>query len=150
MSQQQQHYDYDYPPPPTPRPPSANAPNAGGSSSSAGPAGRNRPVSAHLPSISTTFLSPAGPYSATPTSGTQHQQQQQQQQHIPYTPSALNPTRSTAPQTPVMEPYNPRQWSNRGQVSGSQMVFQQRQGNMPVSTGQMTGMEGVLLSFLRV
>lgn len=41
-----------------------------------------------------------------------------------------------------MEPYNPQQWSGRGvQVSGTQMVFG-RGGTMPVSTREITGMEG--------
>ncbi|KXT12847.1 hypothetical protein AC579_7606 [Pseudocercospora musae] len=40
-----------------------------------------------------------------------------------------------------MEPYNPRQWSNRAQVSGSQMLFQQRHPTMPPSTSHITGME---------
>ena len=41
-----------------------------------------------------------------------------------------------------MEPYNPQQW--RGQVSGSQMVFQQRANAGPSSTREVTGMEGAL------
>ncbi|CAK4032286.1 (R,R)-butanediol dehydrogenase [Lecanosticta acicola] len=133
-----QHYAY-------PPPPASRLATAGSSSSSSGPSGRNRPVSARLPSISTASLTPPGPYSSTPPSATQ---QQQQQQHLPYTPSALNPrtTDGLPPQTPVMEPYNPRQWSSRGHVSGSQMLFQQRQANVPANAAQMTGMEAAMPS----
>ena len=42
-----------------------------------------------------------------------------------------------------MEPYNPRQWSSRQPVSGSQMVFSQRGTSAgPSNTRETTGMEG--------
>lgn len=43
-----------------------------------------------------------------------------------------------------MEPYDPRQWSNRGQVSGAQMVFQHRGSAGAIGTREATGMEGSL------
>lgn len=43
-----------------------------------------------------------------------------------------------------MEPYDPRQWSSRGQVSGAQMVFQHRASAGTMGTREATGMEGAL------
>ena len=63
----------------------------------------------------------------------------------PNTPSGLYPrgtpsgSRATSPRTATME-YDPRQWTGRGQVSGTQMVFQQRAN---VGTRDATGMEGL-------
>ena len=72
--------------------------------------------------------------------------------YSPNTPNSLNPSprtlvpsgsQSTSPRTSVMEPYNPRQWTNRQAVSGSQMVFQQQLGSVQ-TTRDATGMEGML------
>lgn len=141
MSQQ---YDYSYPPPPP-------TPN------SYGPAGpqpghiqRAGSAPGHPPSITTAFHG-AGTQSlvSTPVYGS-HLSPGVPHSYSPRTPSALNPQTSGAPLppspqsgTPAMEPYNPRQWNNnRGQVSGSQMVFQQRHSNAPLNTTHVTGMEG--------
>lgn len=173
----QQHYDYDYPlppPPPSPRasgstsPLTASLPHTPASAGyvpGATSGGRSRPVSAHLPVISTAFLSEQGALASnasTPVSGSHLSPHFL---HAPRTPSALNPQSPGGlsphrpgglvppppggpPRSPAvaMEPYNPRQWQNsRGQVSGSQMVFQQR--HAVVGTTQVTGMEGLLSNF---
>lgn len=161
MSQQ---YDYSKPPPPpSPRPggssPGARSvPSPPASAEAAGLATgsvhgqRSRPVSAHLPAITTAFLAEQGAFASqilTPVSGTQSYLSPHFL-HSSRTPSGLNPNPqsqspgalATSPGAPTMEPYNPRQWSNRGQVSGSQMVFQQRHATVPASTAQITGMEG--------
>jgi len=138
---QQQH---DNLPPPPPRSPNVISPNG-----SPFAAQHRRPVSMIVqqrPSLTTNIartlgaphsahtLAPPGPHPFSPA-----------------TPSALNPhspggglsPSSASPRT--MEPYNPRQWSHRGgQVSGTQMVFQQRSSMTP-STREVTGMEGMLL-----
>lgn len=62
----------------------------------------------------------------------------------PRTPSALAPPSAVSPRTTTMEPYDPRQWSNRGQVSGTQMVFQNRGSAAFTGTREATGMEGLL------
>jgi len=61
--------------------------------------------------------------------------------HDPRTPNALI-SQAASPGTPstAMEPYNPRQWSQR-QVSGAQRVYQ-RAANPSASTRDATGMEG--------
>ncbi|KAK5724010.1 hypothetical protein LTR17_013672 [Elasticomyces elasticus] len=63
----------------------------------------------------------------------------------PRIPSALNPaSHSGSPRTPnpAMEPYNPRQWSQSRQVSGSQMVFGRAgSATAPTGTRATTGME---------
>lgn len=167
MSQQ---YDCPLPPPPP-------SPRSGGTSTRAGSVSgsvapqadarsvsenlhvhRTRPVSAVLPSITTTCLSPQGVYSSqasTPVSG--NRLSPGIFPYAPGTPSGLNPQTPgglvppppppATPRSPNMEPYNPLQWS-RGQVSGSQMVFQQRHSTMPPSTMQLIGQEGMLVSFL--
>lgn len=172
MSQQ---YEYPLPPPPPSPRHSSSSPGAGpypsasgsasaGSSFGGGSHGQqsSRPVSsAQLPSITTAFLGRQGPITSqasTPVSTT----------HLspgvfpyaPATPSALNPRTPgglvppspavNSPRSPAMEPYNPRQWSSRGHVSGSQMVFQQRQSTGPTSTNQVTGMEGVSVLLLHI
>lgn len=161
MSQQ---YEYPLPPPPpSPRHgstspgagpyPSASASASAGFESGPGSHGQQS-RSAQLPSIRTAFLSPQGAISSqasTPVTGARLSPGV-----FPYTPatsSALNPRTPgglvppspavNSPRSPTMEPYNPRQWSSRGQVSGSQMVFQQRQSTVPSS--QVTGMEGVFI-----
>lgn len=159
MSQQ-----YEYPLPPPPRAPATGAAFGSGSGSGSGslasryvpeevPA-RRRLLPTAVPAITTDLLTTQGHVSQTPISatvlstGALH----------PYTPgtpvafqsrspSALAQQAST-PRTPTMEPYNPRQWSNRGTVSGTQMVFQQRGGtagpsSAAPSTMQSTGMEGM-------
>lgn len=151
------------PPPPSPRALAGTSSQAGGTvSSQAGVPDnasggvypqRSRPVSTYLPSISTSFLNVQGagpsqastPVSAARTLPVGHNL------YSPATPSAVNrrtpgglaapPPPGSSTRVPAMEPYNPRQWS-RNQVSGSQMVFQQRQSIMPASTSQITGMEG--------
>lgn len=162
----QQYNNHDYPLPPPPRSPRHHASlQAGGSvpntPGSAGPVPRvlnlqrDRPVSAHLPFITTTFLEGQGggypSQASTPISGALLTPAA----HLPYSPAAhaaLNPhtpgglpppPRGASPGHSAMEPYNPRQWGHRTQVSGSQMVFQQRQSQTPANTTQMTGMEGV-------
>ncbi|KAK5174238.1 uncharacterized protein LTR77_001318 [Saxophila tyrrhenica] len=63
----------------------------------------------------------------------------------PHSPGGLGPNSTVSART--MEPYNPRQWSNRGgQVSGTQMLFQQRSSNVPPSTRDVSGMEGAMPS----
>lgn len=155
-----QQYDYPLPPPPP-------SPRSGGTSNRAGPVSGSielladagfvsgnlpGPVSAVLPSITTTFLSPQGACSSqasTSVSGTRLSPGRFP--YAPGTPGGLNPQipgglaplqPPATPRSPSMEPYNPRQWS-RGQVSGSQMVFQQRHSTMLASTAQLTGQEGM-------
>jgi hypothetical protein len=152
MSRQQHGFYSSFPPPPPPQ----DSPTSGTSGQP-----RSRPISRLLPSITTSF-SPGGqagslPQSqaATPVHGP-HLSPGLSVSYGPATPSTLNPqTTSNFPRsiphsqpTPgssprTMEPYNPRQWT-RSQVSGSQMVFQQRQSTMPASTHNVTGMEGTL------
>lgn len=60
---------------------------------------------------------------------------------VPMTPSALHPQSCSLPLRSPMEPYNPRQWTQTRQVSGSQMVFG-RSGTHASSTREATGMEG--------
>lgn len=93
------------------------------------------------PSITTAVARVSSTQSQTPSSGTSSLS----------TPFPFSPHTSSFPQqgssTPVSprppsmasQPYNPRQWSQRGQSSGSQMVFQR---NMQPSTRDATGMEG--------
>lgn len=143
MSQQ---YDYPYPPPPP-------APNSYGSAGSQSGHIQRTGTAPEQPSATTTALfagqSQASTpiYGSQPSSGVPHS-------YSPRTPSALNPQipggllppspqAGSGPRTPAMEPYNPRQWNNsRGQVSGSQMVFQQRHSNASLNTTHVTGMEG--------
>jgi len=111
---------------------------------------RRCPLPAQPPSITTNFLGVQGgsPLSQTPMSSGDATP-------FPFSPStpvvlnlrpasALHLTSqasvSRSP-NPAMEPYNPRQWSQTRQVSGSQMVFG-RGSNMPSSTRETTGMEG--------
>ena len=144
-----QQLQYGYPPPPPQRSPGVNAP---GSASASLP--ERRPVqppalttniarslagSGQTPISATTFR-PAGQYGLSPHSP------------VPYSgvsPRTLvpPPSQASSPRSPNtnMEPYNPQQWSNRGGVSGAQMVFQQRNVGPP-STRAVTGMEGVYWS----
>lgn len=60
------------------------------------------------------------------------------------TPNALNPASlgAHAPlrsPNPAMEPYNPRQWCQSRQLSGSQLLFRRSAG----STREASGMEGM-------
>lgn len=157
-----QHYEYPLPPPPpSPRhgstsPGAGLYSNASGSALGEGSYGQQSspPVSnAQLPSITTTFLSRQGlgnPEVSTPVSAARLSPGVFP--YAPATPSALNPRTPgglvppspaiNSPRSPAMEPYNPRQWSSRSQMSGSQMVFQQRQSSGPASSSQVTGMEG--------
>lgn len=160
MSQQ---YDYPLPPPPP-------SPRAGGTSPSAGSFSRHSgsvevahgdshgqghsPVSVHLPSITTTFLHEQGSLaSQASTPVTETHLSPHFSYNSPRGPTGVNPPNSNgsnssaSPRVPVMEPYNPRQWGFRGQVSGSQMVFQQRFATVPARTTHVTGMEGMLSSF---
>lgn len=60
---------------------------------------------------------------------------------VPMTPGALHPQSSSLPLSSPMEPYNPRQWTQTRQISGSQMVFG-RSGTNASSTREVTGLEG--------
>ena len=132
-------------PPPPPTPAFNNVHNAG-------PFPQRQP-----PSIVTNLARSLGGSSQTPTSamsavsGTTFAPGTPPS-YAPSTPSALNPRTPSALAPPgsqsasprnslVMEPYNPRQWSSRGQVSGTQMVFQQRAPSVPQSSRDATGME---------
>jgi hypothetical protein len=148
MSQHQDRYS-SFPPPPPQHP---SAPGSAGLS-------RSRPTSGLLSPLNTSFLhggqgaSLPQSQASTPVYGS-HLSPGLPVSYSPRTPSALNPQTPSglAPLPPhhpppgsppsTMEPYNPRQW-NRGQVSGSQMVYQQRHSAMPVSTAHVTGMEGM-------
>lgn len=146
MSQQ---YDYSYPPPP---PTSTSAVAYGPAGPQPGHTQRTGSAPGHPASITTAFH--AGQPQVSPPIYGSHLSSGLSHQYSPRTPSALNPqtpggllTPSSQPgsalRTPTMEPYNPRQWNNnRGQVSGSQMVFQQRHSNVPLNTAHVTGMEG--------
>jgi len=114
---------------------------------------RRRVVPAQPPTITTSFLGVQGgsPLSQTPITGVSTAgatpfpfSPSTPIALNPRTPSALNPA-SQVPllrsQNPAMEPYNPRQWSQSRQVSGSQMVYG-RAGNVAPSTREATGMEG--------
>ena len=147
MSQQ-----YEFPPPPPPRSPAVHA--ATGASF---PHQWRRPVSGHQPpSITTNLVRTFAGTAQTPASGATLGAPTPFSAYSPSTPVALDPRTSSAlvppgsqpasqvvsPRSPAMEPYNPRQWSNRGQVSGTQMVFQQRASVVPRTTQNATGMEG--------
>lgn len=146
MSQQ-----YEYPPPPPPRSPASLAAASGASV----PEVRRRAPPAQPPSLATNLgrplgqagqpsytpisaatLAPGSPYPFTPATPLQ----------LPPRPhSLLVPPGSpmVPPRSPSMEPYNPRQWSSRQPVSGSQMVFSQRGAHAgPSNTRETTGMEG--------
>lgn len=114
---------------------------------------RRRIVPAQPPAITTNFLRAQGsPLSQTPitavsTAGTGTAYTFSPSTPValnPRTPSSLNPASpanfARSP-NPAMEPYNPRQWSQSRQLSGSQMVFG-RGSNVPPSTREATGMEG--------
>ncbi|PPJ51169.1 hypothetical protein CBER1_08539 [Cercospora berteroae] len=150
---------YEYPPPPGP---------PGGNPGSAGPfpsppasfgvvPGRTHGQrSPYVPSITTQFLgSQGGTASQASTPASANHLSPHFAYNTPRTPSGLNnqihggltpSTPGAPPRSPSMEPYNPQQWRNRGQVSGSQMVFQQRHGAMPMSTTNITGMEAAMPS----
>lgn len=145
MSQQ---YDYQYPPPP-PSPPSYGpaGPQTGHVHRTGSAPEQPLPIAAALPGSHQSQIS-TPIYGSYLSSGGTHS-------YSPRTPSALNyqttagllppsPQPGVSPRTAAMEPYNPRQWNNnRGQVSGSQMVFQQRHSNAPLNTAHVTGMEGM-------
>lgn len=54
--------------------------------------------------------------------------------------SPFSQTSASPASASPMEPYNPRQWSHTGAVSGTQMVFA-RSANLQSSTRDTTGME---------
>lgn len=150
---------YEYPPPPGGTSPSAGSfPSPPGSAGVAGVThgsthGQRSP---YLPSITTQFLGQPGvsaSQNSTPVSA--NHLSPHFSYNSPRTPGGLNThvltPSSTGPpaRTPSMEPYNPQQWRSRGQVSGSQMVFQQRHATMPGTTVNATGMEGMLVHFVR-
>ncbi|KAK3117262.1 hypothetical protein LTR53_001522 [Teratosphaeriaceae sp. CCFEE 6253] len=150
-------HDVPYiPPPPPPTPPSAGyaASQAPGEYY---PHRRARPAVEQPPNLTTSFPRPAprgSSASSTPRSGGHGTPFP----FSPSTPAALNPRLPSAlnpaslaspPRTPnaAMEPYNPRQWTQSRQVSGSQMVFG-RAGAPSVSASgssgssrEVTGME---------
>lgn len=135
---------YDFPPPPPPRSPGVSAP---GSASFLD----RRPPPVQPPSLTTNLVrtlagSSQAPISATTsrTCGRCSPSPNTTSPYFPRSPGTTVPTGSggTSPRTATME-YNPRQWSNRGgQISGSQMVFQQRANARPPGTQEITGMEG--------
>ena len=128
----QQH---DFPPPP---PPSTSAVYAPSHPSGQAP---------QRPSIATNIVRAFGGSSQTPASGTSYTpfniSPNTPTTFTPRTPSALGPHSAVSPRTQGMEPYDPRQWSGRGQVSGAQMVFQQRASAGQMGTREATGMEGL-------
>lgn len=141
-----QQYDYDYPPPPPQRSPAATATAPGSAASFPD----RRPVQPPSTTTNTVARALAGS-SQTPISATTFRPGGQHglSPHSPAAPySGVSPRTLLPPPSQVsspntsMEPYNPQQWSNRGQVSGTQMVFQQRNVGPP-STRDVTGMEGV-------
>jgi hypothetical protein len=144
MNQQMQQYDY--PPPPPPRSPGANAP---GSATASFP--DRRPV--QPPPLTTNIARALAGSGQTPISATTFRPAGQHglSPHSPAPYSGVSPRtlfppppQTSSPRSPntSMEPYNPQQWSNRGGVSGTQMVFQQRSVGPP-NTRAVTGMEGV-------
>lgn len=131
---------YDYPPPP---PPIQGATGREGVPGDFYQQHRRRGAPSGSPTISTSFLRTQGAaaQSQSPiTAGSPSAHGRQSGfSYSPSTPSALNPSPRT-PQT-TMQPYNPGQWSGRGPVSGTQMVFA-RTSNLPQGTREATGMEG--------
>ncbi|KAI5356858.1 hypothetical protein Slin15195_G052440 [Septoria linicola] len=146
---------YEYPPPPAGSSPSAGSFSSAPASVGVAHGGTHGQRSPYLPSITTQFLGQqAVPASQASTPVSANHLSPHFSYNSPRTPSGLNTqvpsglTPSTSgppPRTPSMEPYNPQQWRNRGQVSGSQMVFQ-RHANMPMSTANATGMEAAMPS----
>ena len=133
-------HDYYPPPPPTPggrSPNSASFPYRQrallGQTANSSSVVRSPGANVHV-AISATTFSASTPPLYTPSAPSPLN---------PRTPAALSPPSSaTSPGAASMQPYNPGQWSGRAQVSGSQMVFQQRTGGGPVNTREATGMEG--------
>lgn len=141
-----QHNHHLPPPPPSPHP-SGNVPGDFYSQ-------RRRVVPSQPPSITTDCLRVHGgsPLSPTPISGgvlTPFPFSPSTPVALnPRVPSGLNPAAYQGTQrspNPAMEPYNPRQWSQSRQVTGSQMVFGRGSVAAP-STRAVTGMEGMLMS----
>lgn len=139
---------YEYPPPPPQRSPGAHAPTGGSFTD-------RRPVPIQPPSITTNIARTLGGTGQTPisastwgTGGSHSLSPNTTAPYVPRSPSALaqqvaqSSSPSVSPRVSTMEPYNPRQWSNRAQVSGAQMVFQQRANAAPPDTRDITGMEG--------
>lgn len=151
MSQQ-----HGFIPPPPPPPNASGRPGTPPLAAGESHPQRRRPAPAQPASIRTNFLRTHGigaSSSHTPASVTSGHSTPFP--YSPVTPVALNPRtpgalnvapQATSPGTPgiAMEPYNPRQWTQR-QVSGTQRVFQRAQ-NVSTSTREATGMEGMLLN----
>lgn len=146
MSQQYENL----PPPPPPRSPGTGVP--GGSS----PEGR-RSVPGRPLSITTNIARTLAVPSQTPSTATALSPSGPRPYHPhPYSPntsSSLNPSprsvvqpgsQGASPRPSIMESYNPRQWNQR-QVSGSQMIFNQRGS---VTMREASGMEGTLNAHL--
>ncbi|WPH00248.1 Hypothetical protein R9X50_00307100 [Acrodontium crateriforme] len=135
---------YDYPPPP---------PSTQGAAGHEAVPGdfyqqhRRRGAPSGSPTVSTSFLRThaAAAQSQSPIAAASPSTHGRQTglSYSPSTPSALNPS----PRTPqiAMQPYNPGQWSGRGAVSGTQMVFS-RASNLPQGTREATGMEASMPS----
>ncbi|KAI7070944.1 hypothetical protein KC327_g7868 [Hortaea werneckii] len=122
-------------PPPTPV-------SAGGASGEFF-AQRRRAAPAQPPSITTNFLRAQGssPLSQTPISaGNATPFPYTPATPVTYNPAVLHPGSGLG-----MEPYNPRQWNQSRQVSGSQMVYG-RSGSAAASTTEVTGMEEAMPS----
>lgn len=150
---------YEYPPPPGGPSPSAGPLSSPPETTGSGSAGVARVThgrtdgqrSPYLPSITTQFLGhQTVPVSQASTPVSANHLSPHFSYNSPRSSAGLNTHVLTssppgAPaRTPSMEPYNPQQWRSRGQVSGSQMVFQQRHATMLGGTVNTTGMEGEL------
>ena len=143
---------YEYPPPPPPPTSGPRSPDGTAISQ------RQRQGPAQRPSITTNVVRPPATSSQIPASAPVYTFASGTPLHYtPNTPSPLNPRTpgtlapppsAVSPGTSIMQPYNPGQWNGRSQVSGSQMVFQQRAGSTPVNTRDATGMEGACESSL--
>ncbi len=145
----QHNAPYIPPPPPTPRSAEHAVNQTLGESYSQV---RARPAPARLPVLTTDLLRVQGgaSVSSTPLSGVSNTPLRFSPSTpialSPRIPSALNPsvhtTDSRTPK-PVMEPYNPRQWSQSRQVSGSQLVFGRAGSSSAIGTREVTGMESM-------
>ncbi len=146
MSQQ-----YEYPPPPPPPTSSNNVPTIT-------PLPRRQRITPAQPPSITTNLARAtlGTPSHTPISATSFGSGTTFSL-TPTTPNVFSqrgsatlapPSSGISPRTMVMEPYDPRQWGSRGQVSGTQRVFQQRANGVSIGARESSGMEGKLLAVL--
>jgi len=145
----QHNAPYIPPPPPTPRSAEHAVNQTLGESYSQV---RARPAPARPPVLTTDLLRAQGgaSVSSTPLSGVSSTPLRFSPSTpialSPRIPSALNPSvHKVGPRSPmlVMEPYNPRQWSQSRQVSGSQLVFGRAGSSSAIGTREVTGMESM-------